>query len=167
MIVVLEGPDCAGKTTLAEALTAERGTVRANGKPPVGRPLFEHYAGQVALAAGSPSELTVFDRLHVGELIYGPLFRGKSALSIEEIYLLEDQLDKAGAVKIHVDCSDEALLERYHVRGDELIKSPDIFLSNAAQYRELFASDGPFPGWIAVATDRGNPDIQAIVETRS
>lgn len=166
MIVVLEGPDCAGKTTLAEALTANYGTVRANGKPPEDESLFEHYAGQVALAAKVPSELTVFDRLHVGELIYGPLFRGRSALSTEEICLIEDQLDKAGAVKIRVDCSDGALLDRYHSRGDDLIKSPEILLSNAAKYRELFASNGLFSGWIVVATDRGIVDIQAIVENR-
>lgn len=71
LIVVLEGPDFAGKSTLAGQLVElydGPATVIANGQPPTEGSLRELYEAQV-VAAGSRSGLPVSDRLHVGELI--------------------------------------------------------------------------------------------------
>lgn len=163
MIIVLEGPDCAGKSTLATNLVGQGGRIVANGRPPeVGR-LFDHYAKQISTAADHFDALTVFDRLHVGELIYGPLFRGGAALDVAQIALLERQLDEARAVKIHVDCDDAVLVDRYRKRGDPLIKSEEILLENATAYRRLLGAGGPYLGWKRVVTSVEGLDFASLL----
>jgi len=143
VIVVLEGPDFAGKSTIARALIADfGGEVVANGQPPRDVALVEHYVLQVITAAHRDG-LTVFDRLHVGELIYGPLFRSECRLSEADVQSIEAELDRAGAMKLHVNANDSVLLERLRgPRGDDLVSKERDLLEIAAQYRRLLGNDG-------------------------
>ena len=83
--IIIEGPDGAGKTTLARDL-CYRYTMAYHheGPPPANVPALEHY-GRLLADAPRP---TVFDRLHIGELVYGPLLRGGSALSRQDLVLM-------------------------------------------------------------------------------
>lgn len=73
MFFIFEGPDGSGKTTLARDLERQGWRYHHEGPPPVPCPsLIEHYA-QLLLSVRQP---TVFDRLFLGEVIYGPLLRG-------------------------------------------------------------------------------------------
>lgn len=157
MIVVLEGPDCSGKSTLARDLAAkfDASVIVANGAPPKDEVLVEHYAAQITEATSAPRRLTVFDRLHVGELLYGPAFRGTARLSRDDVRRLENQLDAADAFKIHVDCSDQVLGQRFKERGDDMIRGVDELLGFARGYRDLFAPNGMMQGWTTVRTDEG------------
>jgi hypothetical protein len=83
MRIILEGPDGCGKTTLAHDLQKwlnHHGAFPVNihheGPPPPKVKLLEHY-GNVLL---SSDEHTIFDRLALGELIYGPILRGEDRL---------------------------------------------------------------------------------------
>jgi hypothetical protein len=156
VIVVLEGPDCAGKSTLAARLVADGGTVICNGPPPKNVRLLHLYAGQITAAAADHEHLTVFDRLHVGVLVYGPLFRNASALSAEDMASLEAQLDAAAAIKVHVDCRDETLLSRFLERGDDTLISADMFSSVAHQYGNYS------PVLVLYAVGKGSPRIQGL-----
>ena len=77
-VVVLEGCDGTGKTTLATALAVRHGyTVMHFGRTP----------GKVDLAARYRSVLSrpgriVLDRSFISELVYGPLRHGRSRLSM-------------------------------------------------------------------------------------
>lgn len=151
MIVVLEGPDLAGKTTVAErAVKRYGGTVIANGPPPPHGSLVQHYLQQIEDARDRGPALTVFDRLHVGELIYGPLFRSTSRLSTQDVSSIEHALEDADATKLHIDAEDSILLSRLQHRGDPLIERGDQLLSIASQYRLLFAEVPHVAGWKTV-----------------
>lgn len=83
---VIEGPDGAGKTTYAKAMCEQFGyAYHHEGPPPPGVNIFEHY--RLLLEFSKP---TVFDRLHLGELVYGPLLRGTSGINFEQCRVLSD-----------------------------------------------------------------------------
>lgn len=68
MIIIVEGPDGAGKSTLAHRLAKETSSRYLHKGPPVpGLALPEEYA--------VPDGRLVLDRWHLGELVYGPLRR--------------------------------------------------------------------------------------------
>jgi predicted ATPase len=80
LIVILEGPDGAGKTHLAHQLHQRWQTVYHHAGPPKDEPnLLEHYALQVQKARLDGMN-HVFDRLALGEMVYGPILRGKDRL---------------------------------------------------------------------------------------
>lgn len=88
-VVVLEGPDGTGKTTLANALV-ERGWAYGHCGPPE-KPALEFYLDGIreALTAGKP---VVMDRLHVGSYAYGKVFRHADDLTDFERWLIEGTL---------------------------------------------------------------------------
>lgn len=71
-LIVIEGPDCTGKTTLATHLARELGFKYAKFSNPVSRE-SAHRAYVDWLKAKQPN--TVLDRSWLGEFAYGPLFR--------------------------------------------------------------------------------------------
>jgi hypothetical protein len=79
-VLVLEGPDHGGKTTLARWLEKEKGFKYVHeGPPPPGRDQLAYYGLQLWRALQSEKPV-VFDRLHLGELTYGPVMRDKDSL---------------------------------------------------------------------------------------
>lgn len=84
---IIEGPDGAGKTTYAQALCEQFGyEYHHEGPPPIGVNTFTHY-----LRLLERSKPTVFDRLHLGELVYGPLLRGSCGIDYEQCRYLSDK----------------------------------------------------------------------------
>lgn len=72
MILVLEGPDFAGKSTTAEQLVGLfGGDVRWVGQPPASADLVSYYLDPIHKAT-TRADLTVFDRLHISELVVLP-----------------------------------------------------------------------------------------------
>lgn len=151
--MALEGPDLAGKSTVAAELLGKfGGRTVANGPPPNKGALVDHYLAQVEEAAALESELTVFDRLHVGELIYGPLFRGQSLLSRADVATIEQALTRAEAVRLHVDAEDAVLLDRLARRGDQLVTGGQQLLQIAARYRELMRTESVLQQWRTISS---------------
>jgi thymidylate kinase len=148
IVIVLEGPDLAGKSTLATSLAAEIGRLhplapatrlRANGPPENDQDLYMDYYRQVeeAIAHRAGGVPTIFDRLHVGELIYGPLYRGHSRIDPDQLAKLEVLLDNNQILKVHVNSDHATLKTRLESRKDELIKNPDTLEFVSDRYREI------------------------------
>lgn len=130
MIVILEGNDRAGKTTIANALVEEDNFRCVHFGPPETNDfgtefhvrLLEELIKEVE--AEHPRDL-VFDRAHLGELVYGPLDRGVTAMTWGQMAQIERVFQGAGAILVWVDTdpiecwgratgtSDEAPVERF------------------------------------------------------
>ena len=148
MIIVLEGPDLAGKSTIAKELQEhyERRNYIAKivkfSQPEATGPiaLFAEYVRSVYLAYSAefrvPDTVHIFDRLHVGEWIYGPRKRANSQLSWNQLVAIDDMLDAINARKFYVHQTKATLTERFHKRGETFV-TPLELLDIADHYRQL------------------------------
>jgi thymidylate kinase len=108
MIVILEGNDRAGKTTIADALVSEDGFRKVHFGPPETNDFGLEFILRLTeellteIDADHPRDL-VFDRAHLGELVYGPLDRGVTRMTSDQMSRIENLLLHAGAVLVWVD----------------------------------------------------------------
>jgi hypothetical protein len=132
--VVLEGADCTGKTTLAHHLFETYGfAYHHEGVPPGTGSLLNYYAE--LLTRDVP---TVFDRLHLGELVYGPIMRGRSRLSEAELRLLDQLVAATGSVVVICAPSRELVVERWRTaHASEYVTSEEKIRAIYDGYLEL------------------------------
>jgi hypothetical protein len=119
VIFVFEGPDLAGKSSLADELEK---TFLAGGEAvtrmkhgPLKQDALTEYL--MPLQDYDTSSVWIIDRLHLGELVYGPLMRGTSRLSMAQAYYIE-------------------LALRYASRGDDFV-SLEQLITVRKHYNEL------------------------------
>lgn len=124
---MLEGPDLAGKTTLAERIHKKiRGSeIHHQGPPPDGltpfdiylRPLQELYDQDV---------FAILDRWHWGEMIYGPIKRDVSRVDSIHLEYLELACMRYGVWKVLLVPNIETLHKRYDARGESFVSWPEL-----------------------------------------
>lgn len=90
-VIILEGPDGAGKTTVARALCKLTGYDETHLSAPVGETAYELCARHLAEVLETGRN-TVFDRFHLSEPIYGPIHRGVSTMDPVDTVRLESVL---------------------------------------------------------------------------
>lgn len=88
-IVIIEGPDGSGKTTLADYLAEGSGAVVRHSGVPSENPLLD--CMEVALIGDGMWTLIV-DRLHLGEQVYGPIMRRGDKLGLRGRLVFEKWL---------------------------------------------------------------------------
>lgn len=113
MLIIVEGPDGAGKTTLAKAISEETGAEYIHAGPPRAHPMAEYICEL-------PRHDAVLDRWHLGEMIYGPLYRGQAGMTSLQFAALEQFLEQRGAVVVLCTGTTRQLVERIVARGDEV-----------------------------------------------
>jgi thymidylate kinase len=111
-LVVIDGCDGTGKTTLARRISARYGhrVIHAS-LSAVGTDLFAKYDAMI----NSPVPL-VFDRSFVSELVYGPLERGSSRLSLDQAAQLAATVAERQGVLVHLTGQPERINERLRAR---------------------------------------------------
>lgn len=97
--IVLEGPDGSGKTTCAKKLVERYGFKYVHeGPPPAECDRLAYYASKL-LAASRSKKPIIMDRMHLGEIVYGPICRGNSFLGYTGMRLL-DRLTNARGIYV-------------------------------------------------------------------
>ena len=133
-VVILEGPDGGGKTTLARRLVEEHGFIyKHEGPPPPGVDLMEYYKTSL-YAAIKDYRNTVFDRHYLGETIYGPIARGVDRVGREGLKLFE-RLHDSRDVRQWIVLPDEGTsLFNYSKK----IKEKDDYLKSMSRHRMVW-----------------------------
>jgi GTPase SAR1 family protein len=105
MHIVIEGPDCSGKTTLANQLCEMLSFEYRHEGPPL-------------------SEPTIIDRFALGERVYGPILRGKDRLGEEGLLKVQQVMLKLNVFQIICLPPNNALWKAFidsSVKGNELL----------------------------------------------
>ena len=155
MLIIIEGCDATGKSTLAETLGAR---ARADGYdvemihcgPPKAHPIVEY---QYALNGYRPgtNKVIIADRWHLGADVYGPIKRGDDGLSPAVRWHIEMFLKSRGALLVLAQPRNRGdLLHRMRTRGEDFITEDEAFLvvdKFAAVYKEsmLAKTTGSIP----------------------
>lgn len=114
-IIILEGPDCTGKTTFAKMLEWHyQYEYHHEGVPNPKWRLYTRFSNQLKDAFSSDLD-HVFDRHFIGEWVYGPRHRGHAQYELEVF----EELLKAVEAKIVLFNTDwETQLETWKSRRD-------------------------------------------------
>ncbi len=127
--ILVEGPDCSGKSTVVERL---KNIFHWDSKSLHHRPgdQFGRYLREYALG-----EQIVFDRGHISEHVFAQMWRGGSPFSDEERSIL-DELCKNKILTIFTCPPVELMQQRYRERGFE----QQIQLEELERCRTLFST---------------------------
>lgn len=126
MLIIVEGADGVGKTTLVEALQAQVKNVEVLHRGPIKRPPLEEYEYDLDhYRPGSGLDI-ICDRWHWGEMIYGPLLRGESKLHEAQADHVDRYLTACGALIIYVTGRSDVVRKRMRARGDDLVRDDQV-----------------------------------------
>lgn len=126
--LIFEGADGTGKSTIAQAIARTTGWPLVHCGPPE-RLAWEEWVHQATTYGEGP---VIFDRLHVGSMVYGRTFRDSEDVTDFENWLVEGQLISRGALLIHAELP-QAMIDRNLSRGPD---TPDAVIYEAPEKRE-------------------------------
>ena len=135
MIFIIEGPDGSGKTTLAEMLSKQTGFPVVHRTQPKSEEekarMMQEYVATIKTGKNA-----IFDRCWYSEMAYGPVFRGESCISVDEMHELEGLLHSLGGFVVY--CHSENAYERACERGEDYIQNYDQWMRVNMNYNEIF-----------------------------
>ena len=139
MIIIIEGPDGSGKTTLANQLSKQTGYKIIHRTQPKTEEekaiMMDEYLQTIRAGKNM-----IFDRCWYSEMVYGPVMRDTSVISYPQMYDLERRLIKAGALIIYCTGAKSTLWARCQERGEDYIVDRATFDSICDGFDALFAS---------------------------
>lgn len=135
-MIMLEGPDLAGKTTLAKQLTKMmRGSEILHRGPPESQDPFTEYLKPLEQMYYE-GRWPVLDRWHWGETIYGPILRGRSMMDTVQQEYIEMACMRYGVSRLLLLPSYDTLMARFDEHGDDLVKREQM-IAIATAYQKL------------------------------
>jgi thymidylate kinase len=134
-VVILEGPDGGGKTTLAKRLINEGFEYRHEGPPPPEMDRVAHYLRILHDSVESGKNI-VHDRLWLGERIYGPIARGVDKLGDEGQRLFE-RLHRSKSIHQYI-CTPNIGAARANYRIK--ISEADDFLKSTEKWEKVYTN---------------------------
>lgn len=167
MLILLDGVDCSGKTTLANALEKKlhkRGikVTRLAHKKPKKHPLVYFTEGLIDYVPGG-EETIICDRLHLSNRIYGQLLDGEDLLGISGQRFMDEFLIKRGALLVHMTASPETIRERLNTRGDDILKPEHVDVV-IRRYRYLVNNESTVPSITVTAETADVAGILAVAQ---
>lgn len=134
MIFILEGPDGAGKTTLANILASVfELQYRHEGPPPQDVPALKYYADKLSEYVSSGKNY-VLDRFALGERVYGPVYRGHDGLGVDGWMTMLELFEASNVFQILCLPSYKVCHEHWASGREELFTDKQIFDSTYSRY---------------------------------
>lgn len=131
-VLIFEGCDASGKTTIQDILKEiiRHAFVVHTSAPTKGnsKEYFYNLLNKLVEFSDILNQPLFFDRFHIGELVYGSIFRPETIdrMVEEKMYQLEAELLKQNARIIYVTASPEVIARRIQERGDWYITTNDV-----------------------------------------
>lgn len=133
MLIIVEGPDCVGKSTLVTDLRhavvkrrlADRTTVHHASVPRAD--VLDEYITPLLGYGPNQRDTVICDRWHWGELVY-PTVLGRSytTMTVPKWWYIENFVAGRGGLVVRLTEDHETLVERYRQRGDDLVRVEDL-----------------------------------------
>jgi len=134
MIIIIEGPDGAGKSMLAKQLAEQTGFTILHrhqvSSDEAKSEMMEQYL-DVILRAGYTGQGFILDRCWYSEYVYGNVFGDPHVISKEAILNIEVKLARVGALIIYCTGDKDVLWGRCIARGEN-------YISTKLQYNEIY-----------------------------
>jgi thymidylate kinase len=133
--IILEGPDCGGKSTFAEWMADEKGAVLFHHGPYKGvQETAPIYAASLQHAIDAPTDTVVLDRSWYSELVYHSIHRYNDPIRIsrQDCLELEDLAKRSRAVVINVQPDFATCNQRWMRRRTR------EYLSDAIEYQQVY-----------------------------
>lgn len=148
-VIILEGIDGSGKSTLADILatriemSCDAHVIRAH-RGPIKDSVENEYIRP--LRSLSKDMVLIADRWHVGEMIYGPIYRGVSLVK-PVIGQIETMLDEMNAIKVILNPPLVVVNHRLKTRGEDYLQPGDV-----ARVHEFYRNYGKVFGYQLIDT---------------
>lgn len=126
MVIILEGPDGSGKTTLANLISKQTGYQLLHRTQPKTEEDKKRMMDEYIQVMKSGKNL-IMDRSWYSEMVYGPVMRDASVITYPQMYELERLAAKYGAIVIHCTAPESVLWKRCLRRGEDYITKRETF----------------------------------------
>jgi hypothetical protein len=126
LLIIIEGVDCTGKSTLADELAFNAMGEVIHRSKPARHPLEEYV---IDIARYSPvdwNRTIIGDRWHVGETVWPTIFGRRTDFDLAMFTYVEAFLRSRGALMVHATGELHAIAARLEERGDDLLDPSDL-----------------------------------------
>jgi len=135
MIILFEGIDCSGKSTLIRKFSAlfsdllpirhYKNRIKPKNTKASGNQMVGIYRGLYQQALEDPKTYHLFDRSHITEVLYGTFLRDYDPLKLFDWFTFEKKV-KQEILLCYVETDSQELVRRFHKEKEDFLEVQEI-----------------------------------------